>query len=241
LGIFEALILLGVAATGVAAFAVVLRRKKSVDWRSLAAATAPQLAARASTTEVRAELDGVTVNVRLGDPATATAKLEEGAEKLRIFVGWDVPEIPQGLEHFPKITLPVAYTFAGEMTTAASDRDVADRFLERGAQDLIDLKNNTGGRTLALIVRGGHIEVTVAGLSPTPEAVADLAKGTAKLASRLSLSERSAPALPAERRCAACMDRGGEDWTNCTKCGAAYHRACWLKAAGCVIPGCGGT
>src|SRR6185295_11762513 len=93
---------------------------------------AKRLSARASGNELRSEIDGFTVNTRVEDQRiTAHARLEEGSEALRIFVGWDVAVVPEGLAHFPEIALPVAYTFAGTMTTRANERELADRFLEK--------------------------------------------------------------------------------------------------------------
>lgn len=200
---------------------------------------AKRLSARASGNELRSEIDGFTVNVRVEDRRiTAHARLEEGTETLRIFIGWDVPAVPDGLAHFPEIALPVAYTFAGTMTTRASERELADRFLERAAASLIELRTSTGAASLAVTVRGGHVELALAQTKETAEAIEQIARTTAALARRLALSERSLPALPAERRCAACVDTGGDEWTSCPKCGANYHVACFAKGGGCVAPGC---
>lgn len=245
---FELLILLTFLGAGGVVWAVVKKRAPVSPWKTLVAEAAPQLGGRASAgaaldaPELRVELDGVTVTMKLGirDQAIATAKLEDGTERLRIFIGWDVKEIPEGLSHFPEIALPVSYTFAGELTTRANERELAERFLERAARELIDLRSGTGARALAVTVRGGHIEVALTGMSQSTGAIEVFAKTTVALRHRLNTAERSLPALPAERRCTACMDRGGDDWVACAKCKANYHRLCFTKA-GCAVPGCGET
>jgi hypothetical protein len=233
------LIIAFLVAAGVAGVVVFSRRGAS-NWNALIGEAAARLSGRASPPELRALVEGTTINVKIAGPnrAVGHAKLEDGSELIRIFIGWDVAAIPQGLEHFPEINLPVAYTFAGTMTTRANDKQVAERFLERGARDLIDLRDSTHSESLALTVRGGHIEIALTGLDQSADSLEKLARTTVALGRRLSFEERSAPALPAERRCVACMDVGGDDWVNCEKCNAAYHRACFAKAGGCVAPGC---
>jgi hypothetical protein len=245
----ELLVLLTFVGAGAVVWAVVKKRAPASLWKGLVAEAAPLIGGRPSAgaaldaPELRAEIDGTTVNMKFGirDQSVATAKIEEGSERLRIYIGWDVPAIPEGLSHFPEIALPVSYTFAGEMTTRANERETAERFLERAARDLIDLRSGTGARALSLTVRGGHLELALSGMSQSTGAIETLANTTAVLVKRLSGSERSLPALPAERRCTACMDRGGEEWVTCAKCRAAYHRACFMKGAGCVVPNCGET
>lgn len=229
-------LLVAAGAFGVVALA---RGGKRSEWTALLQEAAGRLSGRASPPELRALVEGTTINVKV-DPASravASAKLEDGSERLRIFVGWDITAIPEGLSHFPEITMPVAYTFAGTVATRANEPSAAERFVERAARELIDLRHTTRATSLALTVRGGHIELALTGVEKSASALEQLARTTVSLAHKLSLAERSAPALPAERRCPACMDTGGDDWTACEKCNAWYHRACFLKA-GCVAPSC---
>jgi hypothetical protein len=236
------LVIILVLALGGAGFVALSRGSGTSKWKALLEEAAKRLGGRASPPELRALVDGLTINTKIaaGERAVASTKLEEGTERLRIFVGWDVPAIPEGLAHFPEITLPVAYTFAGAMTTRANEREIADRFLERAARELIELRASTHASTLAVTVRGGHLEIALTGIERTAEAIETLTRTTAALAKRLRFEERSAPALPAERRCVACMDTGGDEaeWTACGKCGAWYHRACYAKGGGCIVPGC---
>jgi hypothetical protein len=244
-----AVVLIALVAAGFVARSVIVKSRAKRELGSAVGEAAKRLSARASlgtdAPELRVELEGFTVTAKLSARGTATAstRLEEGAETLRIFVGWDVARAPDGLAHFPEIALPVAYTFTGNVLTRANERELAERILERIARTLIDLRDTARAKTLSLIVRGGHLELELTGIAEDAEVIEALAKATAAIAGKLTAGERSQPALPAERRCAACVDRGkeGEVWAKCAKCGGQYHHACFMKAGGCVIPGCGET
>lgn len=223
------------------------------DWRPALEAAAQTLGGRPALSggeaELRAEHQGLTVTVKLrGDVAVAECPLHPGAAAARIYLASGAAEPPTDIAHFPVVTLPPAYALDPPVVLRSDDSATALAFADRAPTELLALLRSPP-RAVEILVRGGSLRLTVRGLQSRAEAVEEVVKTTANLASYLGgdrgASEASTRQLPARAAapevCALCSGerRPGVDWVRCRRCGSLHHAECWNTAQHCAKPDCG--
>jgi hypothetical protein len=182
------------AAGGAVGWSMFKKSRAHTRWRAVLEEAAKKLDGRASPAtmfdapELRATVKDVLVTVKLQsihDPkngvAIAEAKLPDAAERLRIYVGWDVKKVPPGLEHVPEVEYPRASGLDGKLLVRASDRSIADRFTDAAVIDLVDIRREALAKAIEVIARGGYIHVIAHGLSESAFMVERMVGVTANL------------------------------------------------------------
>jgi hypothetical protein len=236
------LLLLGVLGGGVGVYLLGRGRQQ----RQLPALTeasqriAGRLSAGSADPELRAELDGRTVTLKLSDAgrqAAATTALPDLANTVRFYFGWDAPKVPAGLEHVKSVEPPNATLVAGQTTMRADDPALSARFLEATTVALTDLYQTASAKGLEVLSRGGYLTLTVHGANFSADALTATMATAAQLAAVLDRLVKSPNLLPAGSKvaCAICTDfkKDGEAWVRCEKCQGAHHLDCWRRVGTC--------
>jgi hypothetical protein len=204
--------------------------------------------------ELRAEIDGVTVTLKLSNihksaergSAQAEAKLPEVAGAARLYFGWDVPSAPMGLEHVKDV--PGTVRAEGRVIAKADDAALAARFMDRAMIDLTDVRREAQAHGLEVICRGGYLSLHLRGIQETPHLLERMVVVSARLAQLMGVIA-SGTALPSgetkkaiDAICSVCDEKyDGKPWVRCARCGAPYHRVCFDQAGACLVSGCGET
>jgi hypothetical protein len=229
---------------GGAAYVLVSRAGRG-RWATLTGEAARRLSGRASGSEIRAEVDGLTVTVRLEESrprgsATSTVALPGGAGA-RLYFGWDRPPPPE-MEHIPNVD--VRTRVAGSVVTKAEDAAFASRVIDAVITELIDVRREADAAGLSVACRGGYATLTVVGLTASPFLIERIAVVSARAARAIAGAAAGTllTAGPVEARvCTICEAGGeGEAWVACRACAAPYHRSCFEQATACVAGGCDG-
>lgn len=263
------------AALGAGILARAVRGKKSRgDWAERLEEVAARVGGRPSVgaehPELRAEVDGTTVTLRLVDVAAgargrveAQASLPDPDNTARLYLGWDTSAPPAGLEHVPEVAPDGPSRLEGHLVLRADDPTLAHRALAAARLDLVDIRKEANARALELTARGGYLTLVVHGLEPTTSLLERSLKVVARLARVVDEASRGTalpapeahadgdpeePAagptpVPPDARCELCDsgERAGIGWVRCGSCGAPYHEDCWAQATACLAVGCHGT
>lgn len=187
-------------AGGALGFGMFRRSRARSRWESvLEAAQALLPGARISTSdapELRAELEGRTVSLRIEDAsagadlATARAfvRLAPSAESLKLWIGWDV-EPPEDWAHVPEASLgPTALD--ENLWARAEPTAVAQPAWEEVRWDLVDVRREAQAVSVHLGARAGHLELALDGIVASAALVERLAKSAVGAARALEGLER---------------------------------------------------
>lgn len=241
-------------------WSLIRRGRAHARWKAVLDQVADQLGGRASpgsmfdAPELRAELDGITVTLKLKDihksaakgAALAESRLPERAGSVRLFFGWEVEAAPAGLEHVPDVESLRTGRVEGSVIAKADDASIAERFMDRAMIDLLDVRREAGAHALEVVCRGGYLTLTLHGIQETPhmlERIVIVSTRLAKLMDEVAGRE-TLPAGPSQGGapmsspiCTVCETAGrvGEAWVACAECGAPYHAACFDQATACVF------
>ena len=231
-------------------YSVVKRGNAHARWKPLLDEVARKLNGRASpgsmfdAPELRAELDGLTVTLRLKEIHKSTAqvlaesRLPESAGAVRLYFGWDVAQAPPDLAHVPRVD-------SREGIAKADDAALAARFFDRAMIDLIDVRREANARALEVIARGGYVTLVLYGIQETTHLLERMLIVSSRLAQTIG-AVASGTALPPPKTldliCALCdQPHDTKPWVQCARCEAPYHRACFEQAGSCLRPDCGST
>jgi hypothetical protein len=198
-------VVLGAAVLGAGGLAVRLftRSRAHHQWAGLLAEVAQTIEGRASPAsrfddpELRAEVDGVTVTLRLvdihkgaGGRVEAQARLLDPDETARVYLGWDVLAAPADLAHVPEVPYPNTLRVQGTLTARADQPVVVNRLLEAALLELTDVRREANARQLEVVVRGGYLTLLLHGLEPTAHLLVRALRTTASLAHHLDRAMR---------------------------------------------------
>ncbi|MCA9549547.1 MAG: hypothetical protein KC933_05885 [Myxococcales bacterium] len=204
-------VVLGAAALGAGGYAVRLltRGRAHGRWSTLLAEVAQAIEGRASPAsrfdnpELRAEVDGLTLTLRLydvhkgaGGRAEVQVRLPDPDDTSRLYLGWDVAETPPDLAHVPEVPYPTTLRVQGVLTARADDPVLATRVLESSLLELTDVRREANAKQVEVVVRGGYLTLVLHGLEPTTQLLVRALKTTAALAHRVG-SAAKGTALPA--------------------------------------------
>lgn len=241
-------------------WSLVRRGRAHARWKAVLDQVAGELGGRASpgsmfdAPELRAEVDGITVTLKLRNihksaakgSALAESKLPERAGSVRLFFGWDVAAAPPGLEHVPDVESLRTGRVEGAVIAKADDAAVAERFMERAMIDLIDVRREANAHALEVISRGGYLTLSLHGIQETAHMLERIVIVSARLAEMmgqiasgtlLEAGESAAPEATSSAVCTVCEAAysAGEHWVACARCAAPYHRACFEQATACLL------
>ena len=263
----EALLVVLLIASAVGGYLLLRRGKRRAEWRPALEGAARALGGRASVgalldqPEVRAEVDGLVVTLKLRHVERGSAHVIAAAEASlpgagteRLYLGWGLKKAPEDLGYIPEVPLPPAFGLEPPVHLRSDLGDRAARFAEASVLELAGLKREAHADAVEVLIRGGSIRLAVHGLRPTDAASERLVRTTARLA-RIFAGDRALPepevkqlgpsssAAPAVDRCGLCSGerRAGVPWVRCTRCNTPHHAECWQTATGCSKEGCGGA
>lgn len=165
-------------------------------WRMLLDEVAGTMGGRVSAPgpheapQLRAEVAGRTVTLTLArfaaDPARIRAEaqvaLPDRDDLMRLYVGWDAVDPPPDFAHVPTRIVTVPPGLDGRIQVHADEATVAERFVDRCAADLLDVRRETEARALEVRIRGGYLTLITHGTRPT----APMLERTLRAAHRLS-------------------------------------------------------
>lgn len=240
--------LLAVAGLGIGV--ALSRRGRAVGQLPALTEASAQIAGRLSAggaePELRAELEGRTVTLKVRDGGrvgAATTNLPDLANTVRFYFGWDAPSVPAGLDHVKAVEPPNAAIIPGRTTMRADDPGLSARFLEATATLLLELYQGANARGLEVLSRGGYLTLTVHGQGLSAEGITTTMRTASTLAAILDRLVKTPNALPAGAKvaCALCTDfkKDGEVWVRCEKCQGAHHQDCWRRSGSCGACGHG--
>lgn len=200
--------------------------------------------------ELRAELEGVTVTVKVKDDvAIAEAALYPGAKDLRLILSSGLTASSEDVSYIPEVPVPPAFGLDPPVLFRSDDAARAVQIAEESVLDLSRLQREAGGSSVELFVRGGSVKLTVRGARATSATIEALAPVAAHLVARVggdrALAEvklaQIPKAAPRVETCAFCGGerRAGVAWVKCEACASPHHAECWNSTHTCSKAGCG--
>lgn len=224
------------------------------SWAPAIEASARTLAGRRAISggeaELRAELEGVTVTVKVRDDlAIAEAALYPGAKDLRLILSTGLAASSEDVAYIPEVPVPPAFGLDPPVLFRSDDAERAVRIAEESVLDLSRLQREAQGTSVELFVRGGSVKLIVRGARAASATIEALAPVAARIVARVggdrALAEvklaQIPKAAPRVEICAFCGGerRAGVEWVKCEVCGSPHHAECWNSTHTCSKAGCG--
>ncbi len=260
---FSAIVLAG---TGVFVYRALTKKSGGGDsshWRRAVEEAATKLDGKASfgasnAPELRATVDQVLVNLRLEQidraredgVAIAESRVTGPAEKIRLYIGWDIGSVKNEVAHIPQLHVVQPFGVEGRIMLRSDHPEIAKRFLRHALNDLTDVRREAVASALELKLTGGTLRLAVHGIQQSSWMVERIIIATTRLVRGIVYFAEagddvedlpSMPMEPAEAiECALCTSarKRDEAWVRCDRCDAAYHRRCWVQATGCLADDC---
>jgi len=239
-------------------FALLRGRRGKLDsgasWGPAIEAAAKSLAGRPAITgndaQLRAEIEGVTVTVKVqDDQAIAEAALYPGAKELRLILSSGLATSSEDVAYIPEVPVPPAFGLDPPVILRSDDAARAIAIAEASVVDFGVLQREARAKSVELFVRGGSVRLAVRGARVAAPTIEALAPATARIVVRVggdrALAEAKVAQIPREapgiETCAFCGGerRAGVAWVRCDACASPHHAECWDSTKTCSKQGCG--
>ena len=240
------------------------RRSRSRDrWRDEFEAAArtlhgrPSLGSASDAPQLRAEIDGRAVTLRASVDGKAANErtiaaeiaLADAGANLRFVLEAGACEPLGGFEHIPAVEF-VSRDHA-KATLRADDEPLARRCIDDAAVDFFDAEREAAARGLRLVIRGGHLTLSLFRARAEARAIVRIARVAVRVAGIAERPHTTAAPRSSETgivggtltcgSCGAPSEANDVAWLRCARCGTTYHAACFRNATGCVRDSCDET